>query len=90
MGFVLQLAVLVSGVIASIYSFTRTFNPNIMTRTETFSRRLSIVMKDYPKPNVENTDNYREAAKLSAKFATLKGKGQQKKVAVIGGGLSGT
>ena len=46
-------------------------------------------MKDYPKPNVENTDNYREAAKLSAKFAQLKGNGPSKTVAIIGGGLSG-
>jgi len=41
-------------------------------------------MKDYPKPNVEDTNNYREAAKLSAKFATLKDKGSSKRVAIIG------
>ena len=46
-------------------------------------------MKDYPKPNVEDTDNYREAGKLSAKFKTLKGNGPEKTVAIIGGGLSG-
>jgi 15-cis-phytoene desaturase len=52
--------------------------------------RSSLVMKDYPKPpNLENTDNFKEASALSAKFATLKGKGEKKKVAVIGGGLSG-
>ena len=51
--------------------------------------RLPMVMKDYPKPNVENTDNYRDAAKLSAKFAQLKGTGPSKTVAIIGGGLSG-
>jgi 15-cis-phytoene desaturase len=51
--------------------------------------RLPMVMKDYPKPNIENTDNYREAAKLSAKFAQLKGNGPSKTVAIIGGGLSG-
>lgn len=46
-------------------------------------------MKDFPKPNVENTDNFRQAAELSSKFATLKGKGESKSVAIIGGGLSG-
>eukprot|EP00607_Mallomonas_marina_P009797 CAMPEP_0182417746 /NCGR_PEP_ID=MMETSP1167-20130531/2186_1 /TAXON_ID=2988 /ORGANISM="Mallomonas Sp, Strain CCMP3275" /LENGTH=557 /DNA_ID=CAMNT_0024591499 /DNA_START=147 /DNA_END=1820 /DNA_ORIENTATION=- len=46
-------------------------------------------MKDYPKPNVENTDNYRIAQELSSKFKSLKGKGPSKKVAIIGGGLSG-
>ena len=49
----------------------------------------SLVMRDYPKPNVENTANFREAAELSAKFSTLKRDGISKKVAIIGGGLSG-
>lgn len=49
----------------------------------------TLVMKDYPKPNVENTENYREAMKLSAKFSGLKGSGVSKTVAIIGGGLSG-
>jgi uncharacterized protein with NAD-binding domain and iron-sulfur cluster len=49
-------------------------------------------MRDYPKPKqIENTDNFREAGALSARFKEL---GQlptnkKKKVAVIGGGLSG-
>ena len=51
--------------------------------------RKSLTMKDYPKPNVENTENYRIAEKLSSKFSTLKGKSTPKKVAIIGGGLSG-
>jgi 15-cis-phytoene desaturase len=47
-------------------------------------------MRDYPKPgNLEKTDNFKEAAALSAKFATLKGTGESKTVAIIGGGLSG-
>ena len=47
-------------------------------------------MKDYPKPNVENTDNYREANTLSNKFISLKEKSSKPKtVAIIGGGLSG-
>ena len=47
-------------------------------------------MKDFPKPNVENTDNYRDASALSARFAgELKRDGVKKRVAIIGGGLSG-
>eukprot|EP00531_Pseudo-nitzschia_arenysensis_P017974 CAMPEP_0116127736 /NCGR_PEP_ID=MMETSP0329-20121206/6993_1 /TAXON_ID=697910 /ORGANISM="Pseudo-nitzschia arenysensis, Strain B593" /LENGTH=614 /DNA_ID=CAMNT_0003621843 /DNA_START=117 /DNA_END=1961 /DNA_ORIENTATION=+ len=50
-----------------------------------------LVMKDYPKPNVENTDNYRLFNELSSSFkGKLKADGtQKKKVAIIGGGLSG-
>jgi 15-cis-phytoene desaturase len=48
----------------------------------------SMEMKDFPKPNVANTDNYRESTKLSSKFATLKTE-KSKTVAIIGGGLSG-
>ena len=51
------------------------------------------LMKDYPKPNLEDTDNYRTAAALSAKFSQSAGKiadsGAKQKVAIIGGGLSG-
>lgn len=51
---------------------------------------LRVVARDYPKPkHISNTDNYREANTLSAKFASLKGKGESKTVAIIGGGLSG-
>ena len=51
---------------------------------------LRVEAKDYPKPKqISNTDNYREAEALSSKFATLKGKGESKTVAIIGGGLSG-
>ena len=53
-------------------------------------RRSSLVMKDFPIPkDILNTDNAREAGALSAKFKTLTGKGERKKVAIIGGGLSG-
>ena len=49
-----------------------------------------LVMKDYPKPDrLENTDNFREAGRLSAKFKEMKKEGISKKVAIIGGGLSG-
>jgi 15-cis-phytoene desaturase len=59
-------------------------------RPVTTSRCL-LVMKDYPKPNVENTENYRIYNDLSKSFSTkLKAEsGQRKKVAIIGGGLSG-
>ena len=49
-------------------------------------------MRDYPKPNVEDTDNYRYAEAMSNSFKTtlkVKDPSQKKKVAIIGGGLSG-
>merc|ERR1712194_638782 len=49
-------------------------------------------MQDFPKPNVEDTDNYRFAERMSSSFSTtLKSKDEssKKKVAIIGGGLSG-
>jgi len=53
--------------------------------------KSTLVMKDFPKPNVEDTNNYREAEALSSKFTTtLKAPADKKKtVAIIGGGLSG-
>ena len=48
-----------------------------------------IVMKDFPKPNLEDTDNYRESAALSRKLAGLGSDGPKKTVAIVGGGLSG-
>lgn len=51
-----------------------------------------LVMKDYPKPNVENTDNYRNFNALSSSFKNklkVEDSSQKKKVAIIGGGLSG-
>mmetsp|Transcript_15856 Transcript_15856/g.33311 ORF Transcript_15856/g.33311 Transcript_15856/m.33311 type:complete len:620 (-) Transcript_15856:56-1915(-) len=52
----------------------------------------SLVMRDYPKPNVEDTDNYRFANEMSRSFKTtlkITDPAQKKKVAIIGGGLSG-
>jgi 15-cis-phytoene desaturase len=49
-------------------------------------------MKDFPKPNLEDTDNYRNFEKLSTSFKTslkTQNPAQKKKVAIIGGGLSG-
>uniref|UniRef100_A0A7S0LUK6 Amine oxidase n=1 Tax=Coccolithus braarudii TaxID=221442 RepID=A0A7S0LUK6_9EUKA len=55
----------------------------------TVSRARPAVMKDFPKPNVEDTDPYREAAALSQKISSLAWQGEKKTVAIIGGGLSG-
>merc|ERR1719491_2900502 len=49
-------------------------------------------MQDFPKPNVENTDNYRQFKELSSSFTSklkISADTQKKKVAIIGGGLSG-
>jgi len=49
-------------------------------------------MRDYPKPNLEDTENYRLYEQLSKSFqSTLKAdeSTKKKKVAIIGGGLSG-
>jgi 15-cis-phytoene desaturase len=64
--------------------------PTTTTKTSN-NLRSTLVMKDYPKPNVENTDNYRLYNELSKSFSTtLKSSpGEKKKVAIIGGGLSG-
>ena len=53
--------------------------------------KSNLDMRDYPKPNVEDTENYRTYEQLSQSFGTsLKADAsQKKKVAVIGGGLSG-
>lgn len=51
-----------------------------------------VVMKDFPKPNVEDTDNYRFAENMSKSFKTnlkITNDSQKKTVAIIGGGLSG-
>lgn len=56
------------------------------------SSRSTLVMKDYPKPNVEDTDNYRKFNALSKSFSTslkVEDASKKKKVAIIGGGLSG-
>jgi len=46
------------------------------------------LFKDFPKPNVENTDNYRIGEALSSKFKANTPT-TPKTVAIIGGGLSG-
>ncbi len=77
--------ILLLSVVGSIFGFM----PSSLGRGSRMTRS-SLVMKDFPKPkDVLNTDNAREAGELSAKFKTLAGKGEKKKVAIIGGGLSG-
>jgi 15-cis-phytoene desaturase len=55
------------------------------------SNANTLVMKDFPKPNLEDTENYRMYNALSASFRTTlqADASQKKKVAIIGGGLSG-
>ena len=68
--------------------------PSISNRRSTHATTSSstLVMRDYPKPNVEDTDNYRYAEAMSKSFQTtlrVTNPSQKKKVAIIGGGLSG-
>mmetsp|Transcript_29950 Transcript_29950/g.92723 ORF Transcript_29950/g.92723 Transcript_29950/m.92723 type:complete len:620 (-) Transcript_29950:71-1930(-) len=51
----------------------------------------AVTMRDFKKPNVENTVPYREATALSERFQyeLYAGAPKKKRVAVIGGGLSG-
>ena len=49
------------------------------------NRLSKLTMKDYPKPNVEDTANYREAERLSQKFKQLNNAASPKTVAIIGG-----
>lgn len=54
--------------------------------------RTTLRMADFPKPNVEDTQNYRDAEAMSSSFRTslrVTSPSQKKKVAIIGGGLSG-
>eukprot|EP00793_Prasinoderma_coloniale_P006742 PRCOL_00001572-RA len=47
-------------------------------------------MKDFPQPKqIKNTDNFRDSQALSKKLKELAGAGEKKRVAVVGGGLSG-
>ena len=52
----------------------------------------TLTARDFPKPSqLENTDNFRDASALSARFKELGAVpgNKKKKVAIIGGGLSG-
>mmetsp|Transcript_33212 Transcript_33212/g.37759 ORF Transcript_33212/g.37759 Transcript_33212/m.37759 type:complete len:612 (+) Transcript_33212:157-1992(+) len=63
----------------------------LQSKIPTGNTKNALVMKDFPKPNVEDTDNYRNFEALSKSFRTnLKADSSEKrKVAIIGGGLSG-
>jgi 15-cis-phytoene desaturase len=91
-------------VVATTLTLTAAFAPHtpVMSRststattTGTNSKhniRSTLVMKDFPKPNLEDTDNYRRFEKLSSSFGTtlkIAQPEQKKTVAIIGGGLSG-
>jgi len=46
--------------------------------------------QDFPKPSqIDKTENYLQAAQLSKKFRDMEGAGGRKRVAIVGGGLSG-
>mmetsp|Transcript_12804 Transcript_12804/g.28155 ORF Transcript_12804/g.28155 Transcript_12804/m.28155 type:complete len:617 (+) Transcript_12804:116-1966(+) len=80
-------------VLASTKVAVDAFAPHtpVSPRQATYHNKNGLVMKDFPKPNLEDTENYRNYEKLSQSFgSTLKaGAEQKKKVAIIGGGLSG-
>jgi 15-cis-phytoene desaturase len=95
-------AVLLAFICSSANRHVRAFAPhqsvihvssNKHHRVYSSSSKSTLLMKDYPKPNVEDTDNYRAANVLSTSFrSSLKvtnPSSQKKKVAIIGGGLSG-
>eukprot|EP00956_Cyclotella_meneghiniana_P004371 scaffold5328_cov22-Cyclotella_meneghiniana.AAC.1 len=91
-----------NAVLSTLLSTALAFQPHIpltttTSRTNNNARRITtgastLVMKDYPKPNVEDTQNYRDATALSQAFTSslkVKNDAQRKNVAIIGGGLSG-
>uniref|UniRef100_A0A7S2UKN1 Amine oxidase n=2 Tax=Attheya septentrionalis TaxID=420275 RepID=A0A7S2UKN1_9STRA len=76
---------------ASLRFSSKSVNVNSNSNKRRASSRSSLVMKDFPKPNLEDTDNYRFAERMSTSFGTKykASPEQKKKVAIIGGGLSG-
>lgn len=88
-----------SAFIAASAATTSAFAPYTTLKSSTVSstkpynnQRNLLVMKDYPKPNIEDTDNYRAGEALSSSFkSTLSALSTtpKKNVAIIGGGLSG-
>jgi 15-cis-phytoene desaturase len=64
--------------------------PTVSPAAVASSRAGVLSMKDFPKPaQLANTDPYREATALSQKLSSGAWQGENKKVAIIGGGLSG-
>ncbi|GMI47988.1 hypothetical protein TrCOL_g6329 [Triparma columacea] len=72
------------------FSSVTSFSPHTSPHTSRVTTRApkTRLYKDYPKPNVENTGPYREFQALSTKFRQNIPQ-TPKKVAIIGGGLSG-
>ncbi len=56
-----------------------------LTSYRSLNSLSQLSMKDFPKPNVEDTQNYREAERLSQKFKDINGAASPKTVAIIGG-----
>ena len=79
--------------LAALVASASAFAPHtrLASPAKTTINRDTLVMRDFPKPNLEDTDNYRQFNALSTSFkTTLKAsEAQKKKVAIIGGGLSG-
>jgi 15-cis-phytoene desaturase len=64
-----------------VQSRTKTVNP---------ANNEPEIPRDFPKPSqISETENYKISEELSKKLVSLKGKGESKTVAVIGGGLAG-
>lgn len=63
-------------------------SPFYMPQNRVLLKR-SFLMRDYPNPNLEDTENYKNAAISSQKFRNMAGFAPPKKVAIVGGGLSG-
>mmetsp|Transcript_8674 Transcript_8674/g.18701 ORF Transcript_8674/g.18701 Transcript_8674/m.18701 type:complete len:625 (-) Transcript_8674:91-1965(-) len=87
----LVLSALAASTCTAFQAHTPLRSPSYSGRVQRQTKSSSLVMKDFPKPNVEDTDNYRYASAMSESFkTTLKAdSSQKKKVAIIGGGLSG-
>jgi len=66
--------------------------PHLSISCHAVKERALIQAKDFPKPDVNSTDNYKEGTALTQRFCTdlkIKNPSQKKKVAIIGGGLAG-
>lgn len=75
----------------SVLGAAEAFAPHARLATPAF-KSSTLVMKDYPKPNLEDTENYRVGETLSKSFGTklkVASPAEKKSVAIIGGGLSG-
>lgn len=79
-------------IVLSLSQALHGFQPYTRLQGSARNAQQGLVMTDYPKPNLENTDNYRLYNELSTSFRTklrVDSSIEKKKVAIIGGGLSG-